>query len=191
MFAKMDSPKKTDPLLLTPRLQLRPPRDVDTTEVFHCYASDPDVTRYVGWPRHRDIDDTRAFITFAKAEWQRWPAGPLLIESREDGRLLGSTGLAFETADIASTGYVLAKAAWGKGYAQEALSAVVAMADRLGVQYLYALCHADHAVSAHLLERCGFELEALLRDGISFPNLEDGTPQDVRRYSRMRGGVGR
>lgn len=185
----MDSPKNSGPVLLTERLQLRPPRESDSTAIFHCYATDPDVTRYVGWPRHRDIDDTRAFVASALEEWQRWPAGPLLIESREDGRLLGATGLDFESGDMASTGYVLAKAAWGRGYAQEALSAVVAMADSLGVQYLYALCHADHAISARLLERCGFTQEALLRDRVSFPNLEEGTPQDVRRYSRMRGGL--
>lgn len=188
----MDSlKKKPDTVLLTPRLRLRPPREEDTTAVFHCYAADPEVTRYVGWPRHRDVDDTRAFVGFAISEWQRWPAGPLLIESREDGRLLGSTGLAYEATDMASTGYVLAKAAWGRGYAQEALSAVVELADTLGVQYLYALCHADHAISAHLLERCGFALEAVLRDKVSFPNLEEGTPQDLRRYSRMRGGLDR
>ena len=47
--------------------------------------------------------------TLTDAEWQRWPAGPYLIENRESGRLLGGTGLAFETSFRAATGYVLAR----------------------------------------------------------------------------------
>jgi hypothetical protein len=47
--------------------------------------------------------------TLTDAEWQRWPAGPYLIENRESGRLLGGAGLAFETSFRAATGYVLAR----------------------------------------------------------------------------------
>ena len=46
--------------------------------------------------------------TLTDAEWQRWPAA-YLIENRESGRLLGGTGLAFETSFRAATGYVLAR----------------------------------------------------------------------------------
>ena len=169
-------------MLLTPRISLRPPRDTDALPIFECYASDPEVTRFVHWPRHISIGDTKAFLAFSAAEWARWPAGPLVIESREDGRLLGSTGLNFECPDVASTGYVLAQKEWGVGFASEALRAMVALADSLEVRRLYAHCHARHAASIRVLERCGFRFDALLEKHSVFPNLGDVAPQDVHRY---------
>ncbi len=72
-------------------------------------SSDPEVTRFVGWPRHETVDTTRAFVSFSDADWARWSAGPYLVFSREEGALLGGTGLLFETPYRAATGYVLAK----------------------------------------------------------------------------------
>jgi ribosomal-protein-alanine N-acetyltransferase len=157
------------------RLVLARPDGGDAPAIFSRYASDPDVTRYLGWPRHRSVADAEAFVRFSDAEWARWPAGPYLISSRVDGRLLGSTGLAFETPDRASTGYVLARDAWGVGYATEALGAIAALAPSLGVVRLYALCHPTHRASSHVLEKCGFERDLTWTRATAFPNL-DGDP---------------
>lgn len=169
----------------TARLTLRQPRPDDAEQVFARYASDPEVTRWLGWPRHESIEATRAFLEFSDAEWTRWPAGPYLIESREDGRLLGGTGFGFETPQRASTGYVLAKDAWRQGYATEALKAIVELAPTIGVMRLYALCHVEHQPSAHVLEKCGFTCEGTLRGHSEFPNLRPGEPADVRCYARI------
>src|SRR5512139_2249862 len=108
--------------LNTTRLILRQPRMSDAVEVFERYASDVEVTKLLGWPRHRSVQDTEAFLRFSAQEWERWPAGPYLIVSRADGQLLGSTGFAFQTPQEAMVGYVLARDAWGKGMATEALT---------------------------------------------------------------------
>jgi RimJ/RimL family protein N-acetyltransferase len=50
--------------LETPRLQLVAPTPSDADAIFERYAGDADVTRYVGWPRHRTVADTRAFLAF-------------------------------------------------------------------------------------------------------------------------------
>jgi ribosomal-protein-alanine N-acetyltransferase len=168
----------------TRRLVLRRPRPADAEAIFARYASDAEVTRLLSWPTHRTVADTRAFLEFSDAEWQRWPAGPYLIESH-DGRLLGSTGLAFETPLRASTGYVLARDAWGAGYATEALAALAGGVPDLGVQRLYALCHAGHAASQRVLEKCGFAREAVLRFHSEFPNLGPGRLEDVVSYARL------
>jgi [ribosomal protein S5]-alanine N-acetyltransferase len=141
------------------------------------------VTRYLGWATHRTVDDTGSFLGFCAAEWARWPAGPLLIESRADGSLLGSTGLGFETPQQAATGYVLAYDAWGFGYATEALTAIRESAMHLGVERVYALCHPAHRASARVLEKCGFLCEGTLRGYSEFPNLAPGVPSDVLCYA--------
>jgi len=169
--------------LETNRLVLRRPAASDADAIFRRYSSDPEATRYLGWPRHERIDQTRAFLQFSDAEWQRWPAGPYLIESRSSGELLGGTGLQFETPHRAATGYVLARDAWGRGYATEALTAVVSVARDAHLRRLYALCLPDHAASWRVLEKCGFTREATLRSHAEFPNLLPGKPVDVLCYS--------
>jgi RimJ/RimL family protein N-acetyltransferase len=172
-------------LIETSRLQLRRPTADDAEAIVTRYASDREVTRYVGWPRHASVDDTRAFLAFSESLWGRWPAGPYLILSRDDGRLLGSTGLIFETPSRAATGYVLARDAWGRGFATEALGAMVDLAGKTGVLRLYALCHHAHRASARVLEKADFSREGTLRRYAEFPNLSPGAPQDVLCYSRI------
>ena len=173
----------------TERLLLREPREADADGIFRAYASDPEVTRYVGWPRHRTISDTRDFLSFSIAEWRRWPCGPRLMFDRHSGELLGSTGLAFESRNRAATGYVISRSHWGMGYASEALSAMVLLARRHGLERLYALTHAQHTPSRKVLERAGFTLEELRPRHIVFPNVGTLEPQDVCCYSLPHGAI--
>jgi len=170
--------------LETERLLLRPPMLNDVQAIFDRYASDPEVTRYLGWPRHTSLAETRAFVKFSSTHWSRWHAGPMLAISRADGMLLGGSGLVFETPETASTGYVFARDAWGKGYATESLRAMVTLAEKMGVRRLTAECHHDHSPSRHVLEKCGFEQEPLSKRQAVFPNLAP-EPQDVLLFSRI------
>ena len=82
--------------LETTRLILRQPLMSDATEIFERYASDAEVTRFLGWPRHQSVSDTEAFLRFSAEEWDRWPAGPYLIVSRAIGQVLGGPVLGFK-----------------------------------------------------------------------------------------------
>lgn len=169
--------------LETARLELRRPVPADADAIFATYAADPEVTPYVGFPRHQDVDDTRAFLVFSDAQWSTWPAGPYLIRLRASGALVGSAGLMFDTPYRAQTGYVLAKHAWGRGYATEALVAMTALARDCGVKRLYAICHHAHRPSARVLEKGGFSLEGVLRRYTEFPNLTPAGPYDCLCYA--------
>ena len=177
----MKAPERVE----TPRLILRRPRLTDAEAMFSRYAGDHEVSRYLAWRRHPSPDMTRLFLQFSDAEWKRWPAGPYLIENKDTGALIGSTGFAFETDYRASTGYVLARDAWGQGFATEAVSAQVEIGRTIGIVRLYALCHVDHARSARVLEKTGFTYEGVLQRYLEFPNLAPGAPADVRCYSRI------
>jgi RimJ/RimL family protein N-acetyltransferase len=169
----------------TERLLLRRPLPNDADAIYSAYAADPRVTAYVGFPRHRSIEDTRAFLQFSEAQWAKWPAGPYLALLRDRGELVGSTGLMFESPLRAATGYVLARRFWGQGFATEALTAMVRLAEACGVQRLYAICHHQHMASARVLEKGGFTFEGTLRRYAEFPNLARGTLYDVRCYSKI------
>ena len=169
----------------TARLLLSRPEASHAAAIFGRYASDPDVTRFLGWPRHQSVADTQAFLTFSAQESERWPAGPYLIWSRSDGQLLGGTGFGFETPEEAVTGYVLAKDAWGQGYATEALTAVVDVARQISVRRLYALCHPEHRASLRVLEKCSFVRDGSWSRRVEFPNLAPSVLQGVACYAMV------
>lgn len=169
----------------TTRLVLRRPRLEDAESIFQRYGSDADVARYLAWPRHASLDDTLQFVSMSDADWARGPVGPYLIESRETGLLLGSTGLMVRKPELAVTGYVLARDAWGQGYATEALRAMIELAMDLHVRELRALCHPENAASIHVLEKCGFERGGTVK--ALFPNLNPDTPLVCRRFIRLLG----
>lgn len=155
------------------RLNYRRPSAADAPAIFERYSSDPEVTRYLGWARHRSVVDAEMFVRFSDNEWATKPAGPLLIERIDTGALIGSTGLMWDGPASAAAGYVLARDSWGQGFATEALGAMVSLADQLAVTRLSAQCHPDHAASQAVLEKNGFSLNARFVPA-SFPNLGDG-----------------
>lgn len=170
----------------TERLLLRRPRQSDAEAIFLTFASDHEVTRYLSWPTHRSIADTLAFLCVSDEEWQRWPAGPYLVFSRDNrnsNNLLGSTGLYYKSPTRAVTGYVFAREAWGLGYATESLRAMVEVARQTGVNRVEAICHAEHAPSAHVMEKCGFQREEVYREHFVFPNLKPQKKSDVFSYA--------
>ena len=53
----------------TERLLLRPPMQEDAESIFERYASDAEVTRYLGWPRHT------SYRTHGRLSRSAWPSG--------------------------------------------------------------------------------------------------------------------
>ncbi len=180
----MHAPQRID----TPRLILRRPEARDASAIFARYAADPDVTRYLGWPRHLTEGDTLGFIEFSDEAWHTTPCGPYLIESRSTHALLGSAGFAFEAEAAASVGYVLAKDAWGRGYATEALCSLATLAREIGLARLNGYCHPDNTATHRVLEKCGFHLDTARTLRMAFPNLDERGTQEIVCYVKVLAG---
>lgn len=167
----------------TPRLLLRKSRLDDADAIFAGWASDFHVTRYLSWLRHESVGTTEVFLRDSDAEWSRWCAGPLLVESRDTGALIGSTGLHFKVADRAEIGFVFSRPAWGCGYATEAVRALLAEACTLAPLSVFAIVHPDNVASMRVLDKCGFTYDGVLRAYAPFPNLVPDKLFDVASYS--------
>lgn len=174
----------------TSRLRLRRPVPDDAGAIFARYAADAEVTRYLAWPRHATIRESERFLEFSAHEWATRPAGPYLVERRDDGALVGSTGLTFDGEHRASTGYLLARDAWGQGYATEILRAMIAVASSLQLPDLTAVCHPENMASARVLAKCGFAVVPHARHVLVFPNLTPSWPVVCPVYRRVLGGRG-
>jgi ribosomal-protein-alanine N-acetyltransferase len=172
--------------LITERLRFRRPSSGDAEAIFRRYAGSPEVTRYMSFRTHRTVEDTRAFLASADAGWNAATDFAYLIERRGDGLLLGGTGLHIERPHRYATGYILARDAWGHGYATEALTAMLALAfHRPDVRRVYAECDAEHVASARVMEKCGMQREGVLRKHSVLPNLSR-EPRDMLCYAKVR-----
>ena len=166
----------------TERLVLRLPVPADAEAIFSSYAQDGEVTRYMIWSPHKNIEETRRFVVGCIAEWEGVARFPYVITIKESGALVGMIEIRLENfrADV---GYLLAREHWGKGLMSEALSTIVEWALRQESIYrVWALCDADNAASARVLEKAGMQREGLLRRRMIHPNLSR-EPRDCYSYA--------
>lgn len=175
--------------ITTERLLLRWPRETDAEEVLARYAQDPEVTRYLTWRPHEQIEQTVEYLRKSTVNREEGKAFPWLIRSRETRLVLGMIGLRIE-GHVAHLGYVLVRDAWGQGYATEAARAVVAVGQKNeSLWRIEAYCDVENAASARVLKKVGLSYEGTHRREIVLPNLSDA-PRDVHCYAIVRGDDG-
>ncbi|MFM4670555.1 GNAT family N-acetyltransferase [Aeromonas media] len=145
------------PVLLTPRLLLRPLGVQDSADLFAIYG-DPEVMRFVGEPPFPELATVSQMLAsverlLAVGESLEW--GLVL---RESGHLIGTCGLhSFETGlRQAELGCMLARNHWGRGLMGEALSAVMEYAGELGIRTLLADIEPENLPSQRLFRRMDF-----------------------------------
>ena len=159
-------PSYADVHFETPRLTLRPFRHTDAADLYAIY-SDPKVFRYLPIGDWKNLDEAhqridRDIATMAAGEYIR-----LAVEVRADVRVVGEVLLFRFDAESrrAELGYALARSAWGRGYASEALAPLVAYAfDALHLNRLDAVVDPRNTASAKVLARLGFMHEGTLRE---------------------------
>ncbi len=113
----------------------------------------------------------------------------LAMELKENGCVIGNVYVGKRPFDSVELGYLLARAYWKQGYAQEACRAAVACLFGQGVHRIYAECDPENAASRHLLERLGFEREAHLKQNVFFRRDREGNPiwKDTFIYGKLNG----
>ncbi len=151
--------------IVTERLALRRFRASDAATLSE-YRSDPAVARYQSWTAPYPLAQAEATVaTLATGDPGRPGWFQYAIERTADHTHLGDVGvLLHDNLRQAEIGFTLAAQHHGRGYATEAVRAVL---DHLfHVQRLHkvsAECDARNAASARLLERAGFTREGLRR----------------------------
>jgi ribosomal-protein-alanine N-acetyltransferase len=173
------------PTFTTPRLLLRAPVPADAEAIFHAYAQDPEVTRYLVWRPHRDLTETRAFIARCLSSWQQQTEFTYVITEQQTTQLFGMLSLRI-AGFAASLGYALRRAAWGHGLMPEAAAIVTDWAlAQPSIYRVWATCDYENLASARVMEKIGMQREGLMRRGVLHPNLSD-EPRDCWLYARVK-----
>ncbi len=150
----------------TPRLLLRRFRPSDAEDMFRNWASDPEVTRYLTWPTHPDVEATRQLLRDWEAHYEDGAYFNWAIEDRQTGQVIGDISVVAlnESIEAADIGYCLSRAAWGQGIMPEALKAVMDyLFDVVGLNRVAARHDVNNPKSGRVMEKCGMRLEGTLR----------------------------
>ena len=159
------------------RLWITRLRYEDAEEIFYAYASKPEATRYVSWPTHESIEDTRSFLAYAGAAWEQGSDYSFSLRLKSTNRLIGSIGLIHEEGKI-QFGYILSPQQWGMGYATEACRTVLAAVRTLpGIYRISTFVDVENMASVRVLQKAGLVQEARLEKWFRFVN-QGGQPKD-------------
>lgn len=147
-------------LIETQRLLLRPLVLADVEALVQIWT-DPDVTRYMGGPR----DPVKVRASLAEdAQANPPPQFDLQpVIAKVTGRIVGHCGITEKTVDDRAEHelvYVLAKSAWGKGYATEIAHAIKNYAfEQMNLKRIIALIDPENVASRRVAEKVGLRYE--------------------------------
>ena len=111
--------------LSTERLILRMLVEEDADEMFKNWASDDEVTKYVRWSTHKNVDETKEYIKFEKEQCKKDNCYNWGIVLKETSELIGAVG-AFPSEDNRiEIGYNISRKHWNNGYTTEAVKEVL------------------------------------------------------------------
>lgn len=160
----------------TERLFLRPGWPEDLEELL-TLLGDESIVRSIGVaPLPTSVSELRDYL--ARPRESLMPH--FFINLREDGaaRVIGGIGLARSGAEV-ELGYWIAPAYRGRGYAAEAVRAVLGHARILGHRRIVAAHFAENAASARVLEQAGFVATGAVS---ARPSVGRGTEGAVQLY---------
>jgi RimJ/RimL family protein N-acetyltransferase len=168
--------------LVTERLALRRSLPEDAATI-SAYRSDPEVHRHQGWDRtdeegvRLEIEEMAGRSPGETGGWVQFSA----IE-REGGALVGDVGLSPAEGEpgVMKLGYTISPAFQGRGYATEAVAALVDYAfDVLGADVARIYANGANAASIRVAEKVGMRL---------IERIDRGRGRFAVRYELSRGG---
>ncbi|OPJ62111.1 GNAT family N-acetyltransferase [Clostridium oryzae] len=170
--------------LVTERLILRKITDNDANDMFSNWASDSEVTKFLTWKEHDNINVTHDYIKLLNVQYQSLDTYIWGIELKEVGKVIGSiSGTCNEETQSVHISCCIGTKWWNQKIAREALSALVLFfIEEVGANRIEACCDAQNKPAGKVLLRCGFQVEGTLRQ--SYLSKQGIT--DISWYAIMR-----
>lgn len=184
-FIRIEGEKEMGfPKLETERLLLRELTLLDAEAMFR-YFSKESVIRYFGMDSFENIEQAKTTIQTFKNRYEEGSVFRWGIEKKGSGQLIGTCGfhLINNHHKRAEIGYELDDTYWEKGYASEALQAILTYGfESLQLIRIAAVVYVENKASQKLLKKAGFQEEGLLRKHM----IQNGVAHDTILYSLLK-----
>lgn len=152
----------------TERLILRPFKVDDAESMFHNWASDPEVTKFLTWPVHGSVEVSRHVAKMWQNSYDNPQNYQWAIELKEIHEPIGSIS-AVKTDDSiksATIGYCIGRSWWGQGITAEALEEIIAFFFcEVGMNCVNACHDPRNPNSGKVMRKCGMTYEGTWRAG--------------------------
>ena len=101
------------PTLETTRILLRPAHLSDAEAIYHNWAGDPDVAKYVDWAAHQSLDETKAWLLDVEADIPGDDRYEWLFVDKNTQQPFGFGGIfRSDKYNMYELGYTLSKKSW-------------------------------------------------------------------------------
>ncbi len=153
------------PILTTFRLKLRSIEPTDASDIF-AHRSDNIVNAYIDDFRHRDIEETEAFIKRIQTEVAIGKTILWVITEKHSNRFIGTVCLWNISREHrkAETGYTLHSDFHNRGFMTEALATIIAFGfDCLNLKAIEAFTHIHNQGSIQVLLKNNFKLQGTVK----------------------------
>lgn len=178
--------------LETDRLYLRPMEIADAQEAYANWCADTEVTRFLRWPAHGSLADTKAVLkrwvdSYQDPAFYQWG-----IEIREMGQLIGTISVVDrdETTGTLQIGYCIGTPWWHQGYTSEAFQRVIQfLFDQVGALRIECQHDPNNPHSGRVMAKCGLQYEGTLRQrDWSNQGIVDACMYSLLREEYLQGG---
>lgn len=152
----VDEVHKVPSLLKTERLLLRAIKRTDAQDIYDNWASDPEVTKYLTWNAHDNVDTTKAIVEVWLEDYKNPETYRYGIELAGYDHLIGMIDIVGFIDECPVIGYVLGKSFWNKGYMTEAFSVVIQDIFSKGYEKILIEADVRNCSSNRVIQKCGF-----------------------------------
>lgn len=171
--------------LETERLILRRFTIEDAESMFNNWASDEEVTKFLTWPTHKSIEDSKWFINMCLDNYNDLFFYNWGIELKDTHELIGNISIVevLEDTNSMELGWDIGSKYWGNGYAPEAGNKIIdIMFNEVGAECIFARHDVNNSKSGRAMQKLGMKFEGIIRHC----NKNNQGIVDCARYSVLR-----
>ena len=144
--------------LITERLILRMLTEDDAENAFKNWTSDDEVSKYVRWSTHKNIEETKAYISNEEKNCRAGNYYSWGIVLKDENELIGAISAFPSDEDRLEIGYNISKKYWRNGYTTEALKEVLRYLINEKNIYKFKCSHAVlNPASGAVMKKAGFQ----------------------------------
>lgn len=152
---------QTRTVLETERLSLRTMNEHDAPFLYEMLFQDEEVMKY--YPSLKDEKQTKEWIAWNQKNDRMYHTSLWVIEDKETKEPLGQTGIVLQNIEGQTEleiGYMLKRAAWGKGYAVEAARGCLTYGfEEMKVRRMVSLIRPENEASVKIALKMGMKKE--------------------------------
>ena len=164
--------------LETNRLLLRPFTILDAKCMYQNWTSDEEVTKYVTWNKHQNIEETLNLLNIWIKQYEKEERINFAIELKENKELIGAIDVVGYLEGIPVLGYCLSKKYWNKGYISEACNKVINFLFSIGHNKIIIDAQVENIASNKVIQKCNGQYLETYKDFNASKNKE----VNINRY---------